>query len=355
MNNSTEINLELAKLTNGGRIYLPVGKYNIVEPIVVDTPCIKIEGEVWNYSADPNGVFESKYGTKLRHTRLDIPAIIMSRENVIGGNIIKDIGIQGDIVGMDTRGMFNYENPAASAGICFCSKRVDQAEVSKVSCCGLAAAVVVTGTAEIDACTFEKINADGCCIGIYFAPRASYYARFCHCIVADTPSYGFFANGEKAYVHNLDISDTYFVRNGGAFPKDNPYPKAAVCFYKVSKCAIRNNVFDAAGTFWYYEPTATHNSERQPSTTAVPALYLEGNNNRIIGNSFANSSADSIVINGDGNIIMNNIVDNDIVINGNGNIISNNVFTSENSKVILSAVSKDNEFIGIPESRIIRR
>lgn len=352
---STELNLGLAKLTNGGRLYLPVGKYDIDEPIVIDTPCIKLEGEVWNYSSDPNGVFESKYGTKLRLTRKDIPAIFMSRENVLGGNIIKDIGIQGDIVGMDTRGMFNYENPAASAGICFDAKRVDQGEVSKISCCGLAAAVVATGTSEIDACTFEKINADGCCIGIYFAPRASYYAMFRHCIVADTPSYGFFVNGEKAYMHSLDISDMRFVRNGGAFPEDNPYPKAAFCFYKVSKCALRDNVFDAAGTFWYYESNAKSNNERQPSTNSIPALYVEGNKNRIIGNVFSNSSSDSIVIKGNSNIVMNNIVDNNIVIDGSGNIISNSIFTNENAKVILSAESKDNEFIGIPENRIIRR
>lgn len=352
VNDSRSINSQLAKLEKGGKVYLPVGQYEVDEPILIDTPCIKLEGEVWNYSSDPNGVFESKYGTKLRLSRNDIPAVYISRDNILGGNIVKDIGVQGNIVGMDTRGMFDFSAPAASAAVCFDSKRVDQGEFSKISCCGLASAVSVTGTAEIDACTFEKINADGCCIGFYFAPRASYYAMFRNCVVADTPSYGFFVNGENAYMHSLDISDMTFVRNGGAFPEDNPYPRAALCFYKVSKCAVRNNIFDASGTFWYYDDDATSNSQRSPSTQPTPSLFIVGNKNRIIGNTVVNGAADAIVIKGDNNIIMNNIVDRNIVIQGNNNIIAGNVFTSEDARVIVSKGSIGNEFINISENKL---
>ena len=349
------INEIIKKLTNGGKVYLPAQKYEIDSPVIIDTPCIKLEGEVWNYSSDPNGVFESPYGTKLKLIRDDIPAICVSKKNVLGGNIIKDIGIQGNIEGMDTRGLFDFDNPVASAGICFDGKRVDQAEVSKVSCCGLASAICVTGTAEIDGCTFEKINTDGCCIGIYFAPGASYYPMFRNCIAADNPWYGFFASGEDIPMYYLDVDGFNFVRNGGGFPEKFPYPKAAACFYKVSYSSVRNCIFDLPGVFWYYENCATSNEQRQVSSNPVPALYIEGDNNKIIGNIFTNSTADSIVVNGNNNIILNNILDSNIVVKGNGNTLISNVFTSEKGKVIVEKGSSDNEFVNIHENKIVYR
>ena len=51
---------------------------------------------------------------------------------------------------------------------------------------------------ELDACIFDRVNTDGCCIGVYFAPRAAYYPHFRHCVMADNPSYGFFADGTQA-------------------------------------------------------------------------------------------------------------------------------------------------------------
>lgn len=344
---------ELAMLKKGGKLYLPVGTYDIDETILMDTPCIKMEGEVWNYSSDPNGVFESEYGTKLRMRNNDIPAIIMSKDHVLGGNIIKDIGIQGNIVGMDTRGLFRYDNPRASAGIYFDHQRIDQAEFSKISFCGLASAICASGNAEIDACTFEKLNTDGCCIGIYFAPNASYYTMFRNCIVADTPCYGFFVNGQGRNIHHLEIRDMKFVRNGGAFAKDDPYPKAAVCLYQVSDCSIRNCTFDCAGTFWYYAADAKHNDERQPYTQATPALWIEGNKNHIIGNTFSNCMADAIIIHGDDNIIMNNIIDRNVIIKGKRNIISGNIFTNKDAKILLDD-AEDTRFIQVEEERIQR-
>ena len=328
-----DINAAIAEYKKGGKVYLTTGEYCVSDTVLLDTPCLKIEGESWNYPSDPNGVFESEYGTKLRLAKSGIPAIRIGKENVIGGATVKDIGIQGNICGMDTRGMFDYESPASASGICFDAKRVDQCEFSKVSFTGLASAICVTGDAEIDGCTFEKLNTDGCCIGVYFAPRASYYARFRHVIAADTPEYGFLVNGEKAFMHNLDIDGAHFVRNGGGFRERVPFPKAAVCFYKVSKCAVRNCIFDAPGVFWYYEPDAVKNSERQPQKNAVPALVIEGNGNRIISNTFLNCSAEAIIINGDNNIVMNNICDGDIVVNGKNNTVLNNVFTKESAGI----------------------
>lgn len=347
------INEKIENLHNGGKVYLPSGQYDISKPLVIDMPCVKIEGEVWNYPSDPNGVFESDYGTKLRLTKNDIPAIFMSIKNVIGGNVIRDIGIQGNIKGMDTRDLFDFDNPCASAGICFNGQRVDQAEISKVSFCGLASGVCVTGSAEVDACTFEKINADGCSIGFYFAPRASYYAMFRTSVVADNPLYGFFANGENSEMYNLDINDCIFVRNGGAFPESFTYPKSAVCLYKVNESSVRNSTFDMSGTFWYFDDDATENTQRQPFTQKTPALWIEGNGNRITGNTISHSASHAIVIKGDNNVIINNIVDSDIIIDGNNNIVSNNIFTNDDSKIIIAKGTKNTEFINIPEERIV--
>lgn len=352
--NITDLNKELNAMKHGGKMYLPVGEYSVDQPIVVDIPCIKIEGEVWNYPSDPNGVFESPYGTKLKMGNNHIPAFSIGEQVVLGGNVIKDIGIQGNITGMDTRGLFDYQNPTASAGLCFQGTRVDQAEFSKLSMCGLASAVCVTGNAEIDACTFEKMNTDGCCVGFYFSPRASYYAMFRNCVVADTPSYGFFVNGEGKCMHHLDISGLAFVRNGGAFPDDNPYPTAALCFYEVSNCSVRNCTFDRTGTFWYYLPDAKLNKDRQSSKQATPDLFIKGNSNRIDGNIFTNGTTDAIVIHGDNNIIMNNVLDRNIVIYGNNNILINNVFTKEDAGIMVSEQSSGNQFINIPDERIRR-
>ncbi|MBR4063072.1 MAG: right-handed parallel beta-helix repeat-containing protein [Clostridia bacterium] len=339
------IQKEISKLRSGGKIYLPVGRYDISEPIGIDTPCVKLEGEVWNYSSDPNGVFESDFGTKLKLTGGGFPAIRVGESRTLGGNIIKDIGIAGDFVGMDTRESFDYQNPSASSGICFDAVRVDQGEVSKVSFCGLGSAVCVTGDSEIDAVRFEKLNTDGCCIGIYFAPRASYYALFKSCICADNPRYGFLANGENSSMHNLRISECYFVRNGGAFTEKDRFPRAAVTLYQVSRAAVENNVFDLPGVFWYYEPDAANNRQKEVFKQKTPALWVEGNKNRIIGNTFTHCTAPAITVIGDGNVIMNNITDGDIVIKGNNNIVSGNVFTNPNARLIIEEGSEGNEII----------
>ena len=81
-------------------------------------------------------------------------------------------------------------------------------------------------------------------------------------------------------------------------------------------------------------------------------MWIEGNNNRIISNVFSNSASDAIVIKGNGNILNNNIVDKDVIIDGIGNIVSNLIFTNPDAGVIVSANSKQTEFINVPEHRI---
>ena len=71
-----------------GRIHLSAQQYNITEPILIDRPCVRLEGEVWAYSSDPNGVFESHYGTQLR---------LRGNGNILMNNIADgDVIIEGD-------------------------------------------------------------------------------------------------------------------------------------------------------------------------------------------------------------------------------------------------------------------
>ena len=339
----------------GGRLNLTCGRYDLTETVVLDTSSLCLSGDVWSCNTDPNGVFEPKHGTKLRLMRTDIPALEVGKHtSPVSGAIVRDLGFQGNIPGMDTRKIVDFSAPEKSAGLCLASVRTDQCEFSKLSCCGLANGVAVTGNAEVDACSFEKINADGCANGVWFAPRASFYARFRFCILADTPYYGFYAATTKS-MHNLEIFDTHFVRNGGCFVDGDGRTPAAVLFDGVSRCAVAHCLFDDPGTFWYYNDDATQNTERQPSHRPLVALWVIGNENRIKDNTFLHSSSDSIRIEGKGNVLLANIVDGNVRISGEGNIVSGLVFTKPDARLILEGAARDTTtVIGVPEARILR-
>ncbi len=340
----------------GGLLNLESARYDIEKSIVLDTSSLALDGGVWACNTDPNGVFESKFGTKIRMHGTDYPALVMGRAtDPISGAIIRNLGVQGDIVGMDTRPLVNFDEPRRAAGLCLDTVRTDQCAFTKLSFCGLANAVVATGNAEIDACIFENINTDGCGNGIWFSPGASYYARVRSCIFADNPYYGFYLGGRGKSIHNLEILDCHFVRNGGAFLDSDGHLPAAVFFDGASKCAITHCLFDDPGTFWYYDDNATRNEERQPSHIKIPALRIEGNENRIRDNTFRNSSSDSITVNGNGNILLNNIVDGDVRISGKGNTVATLVFTKPSSRLILEGEARDTTVIlGVEDWRIVR-
>lgn len=341
----------------GGILTLESGRYNIEKSIVFDTPCICLSGGVWACNTDPNGVFESKFGTKLRMHGTDYPAILVGDQcDPINGSILRDLGIQGDITGMNTKVLVDFAHPGNAAGLCFRAVRTDQCSFTKLSFCGLANAVTVMENAELDACTFENLNTDGCGNGFWFSPRASYYTRFRSCVVADTPYYGFYLGGNGKFIHNLEIADCYFVRNGGAFTEEISMQPAAVFFDHVSDCEVNHCIFDAPGTFWYYDPDATQNNQRQPSQRKTTALKIIGNKNRIRDNSFQNSSGDSIELEGDRNILIGNIVDGNVRIKGSGNTVVNLVFTTDNARLILEGNAKDTTVLqGVESWRLVKK
>lgn len=341
-----------AKSLHGGEIFLPSARYDLYKTVSVDTPCLALRGEIWGYSSDPNGVFEGKHGTKLRLCRGDFPALRVGVLDMIGGCQVENLGVQGDISGMDTRGLFDPDDPQKFAGLVFANTRTDQCECRKLSFCGLAAGIVATQNAEIDACVFDGINTDGCGTGIWFAPHASCYTHFRHCVVADTPAYGMYVSGKN--VRYLDIRDISFVRNGGAIPAHFPQP-AAVSLDGVNGCTLCDSVIDDAGMFWFYPPDATRNEERQKHSIPLVSLAVRGNSNRIIGNLISHTKSEAITLCGDGNILLQNTVDGDVRISGNGNVISDLIFTKPQNKLYLvGSASETTQLSGIPEERIVR-
>lgn len=344
----SDIQARLNALTCGGCVRISCGDHVIHAPLCIDGACVKLTGETWAYNADPNGVFEAHGGSKLKMPVPGSWAISAASQKVSEGLVISQLGVQGAAKGMDTRGMFRTDMPWANAGLFFFGNRIDQGEFSKLSFCGLGSGVCAHCDAELDACTFSQLNTDGCCVGIYFAPRASYYTKFRSCVVADTPWYGIWVRGNDC-IHNLDISDMTLVRNCGA-PTEDTFPAAAVYFERVNNCAFSRNLIDDPGTFWYYPPDATENNQRQPSHRDATALYIIGNRNRICDNTILHANS-AIVIKGDGNVLMNNIVSGDIVVEGCANTIVNPVFTAPDARLILKNAA-DTQLIGVPAERM---
>lgn len=335
--------------------YAKIKSAKITSTLTLDSSSSTLDGGTWSCNTDPNGVFASNYGTKLKCANGDFPLLkIGANVDLVTGSIVKNVGFQGNIVGMDTRQITDFTNPERNAGIVLDNARTDQCEFYKLSFCGLSSAVCVTNNAEVDANIFEKINADGCGNSIYFSPLYSYYTRFTDCICADNPYYGFYAKCNKA-LHNLILNGCHFVRNAGGFTDNDGLTHCAVFFDGVNECEIKNCLIDAPGVFWYYDDNATSNDERQPSTRNAVGLQVNGNKNRICDNTFLNSTCESIIINGDGNVLLNNIVDGTVIINGKNNYISNLVFTNDDAKLILKgdAISSTKIF-GISDERIIK-
>lgn len=103
--------------------------------------------------------------------------------------------------------------------------------------------------------------------------------------------------------------------------------------------------------FWYFAPDATANADHETIVHPTAGLLVKGSGNYVIGNVISHSHSDSIVVEGDGNVLMNNIADRDVIIRGSGNTIQGMVFTTPEARL---RIIGNNQVIGVPEDRIIR-
>ena len=340
---------------HGGRLTLPCGAHDIHDTITVDASGVCLAGEVWACNTDPNGVFETQHGAKIRMRGRGFAAITVGgHTDPISGAEVCSLGIQGDIEGMDVRPYMDFAHPERMSGLCLQSVRTDQCDFRQLSFCGLASGVCVTGQAEVDACLFEHLNADGCGCGIWFAPRASYYTRFRSCIVGDNPFYGFYACGKGKSMHNLMVQDMIFARNGGCFKDGDGLIHAAVLLDHVNNSAVERCLIDDPGTFWYYDRDATVNDQRQPSHRRTAALHVIGSGNRLRDNTVLHASAEAVIIEGDRNVLTGTIADGDMRISGSGNVVTNLIFTRPEARLILTGEAAASTVIsGVPEDRIV--
>lgn len=320
------------KTERGGHVNLDSARYDITNTIEITAPCTRLSGEVWSYSSDPNGVFDSIYGTKLK-LAMPCAAVTIGNHGMVQGSMIENIGFFGTRKGMDTRGLMTQEGPNTECGLHIVKNRLDQGEFFKLSFCGMGAAIRADEESELDACRFDRLNLDGNANGVWFTPKASFYTRFSRCVVADNPFYGFYADGTTARIHNLEIVDNLFVRNGGAFMDNGNFEPAAVLLKHINNSLVRDNLFDYSGTHWLYNDEGEADS-KQVIRRQTKALVIYGNGNRIIGNVFSHMSDAAIYIIGDNNILLNNITDGNVVLIGKNNQVNGLMFTNDEAHLI---------------------
>ena len=77
---------------------------------------------------------------------------------------------------------------------------------------------------------------------------------------------------------------------------------------------------------------------------------MRGNENTISDNVISNSHAASVIVRGNGNVLLNNIADRDVIVEGNGNTISGLVFTTAEARLVIRG--EHNQIRGVPEDRI---
>lgn len=377
----------LSSCVNGGKVNVKSGCYLVGEPIVVDGNCINIEGDIWNYPSHPNGVYESYDGTKLKPTASAFPIMKFANGN---GIRISQLGFNGIVSNGNTKGRFNYSNPSIDCGLELTTPYSDQFEFERLSFTGLACGIVANkSSAQLDAFIIDRINADGCDVGMYFNIGSAIYGKIKDCIVADNPAHGFYFKGSLS---GSTISGMVFVRNGGGYSDTQKTALGAdnlcaVYINKLNKSKFINNVIHNSGTYhdttqsaegtWEYQNASglifnsasseirgndvseaqnysavfggDYNTYRDNSFTGNNGVIINGSYNLFYGNSItARNNTTALTVNGNSNKIMALDSEGTIVLNGNNNI----VYRQGYEKVIVSAGSKYNKLFGFDANQI---
>jgi parallel beta-helix repeat protein len=150
-------------------------------------------------------------------------------------------------------------------------------------------------------------------------------------------------------------ADVYQSYAPGGFRDEEELIPAALLYDHINASSVEHNLFDDPGTFWFFDRNAGNNDMRIPSYRKTVAIHIIGDENRITGNTILHSSDASIVVEGDKNVLMNNIADGNVRIRGRGNIVVNQVFTSPEARLMLEGeAAESTTVVGVPDGRIIR-
>ena len=157
--------------TGGGKVVIPKGIYAITQQIVIPSRNLNIEGAVWNYPQDPNGVHPSNTGTKLSLLTNTIESVFKTNSDMSGMRM-SQLGFQGltttwDYDNADGNGVDYYYDPEniKNVGLFIGSGRFDQVSLHRLSFCGCSVGILAKYT--IDANVWSEINTDGCDFGIF--------------------------------------------------------------------------------------------------------------------------------------------------------------------------------------------
>ena len=337
--NTGGINTAINENTDrGGKVVIPIGEYTISSPIIIKKDCINLEGEIWNYPAHPNGVYESNNGSKLKLASSNIPAIKLSQ--IWNGWRIAQIGVAGTVSNGGTKGLFDKSNPGINCGLLI-NTYTDQFEVNRVSFEGLAAGIVGINCTW-DAGIISRVNADGCNIGIYLETDSTYYDKIKDCILSDCPAFGMYIKSNSSF-EGLEICGNVMVRNGGGLTSQQiedfgGEDEIASCVIKGLRNSIFKHNFIHQPGVWMNSTSGTPTAEYQDmygvlfdaSMSSFENNNIQGDKGNIIRGNRVNVANNvmlsKLMIYGENHLVSGNIL-SEIVVYADGCYISNNQCT----------------------------
>jgi len=319
--------------TRGGKVRVPAKTFSVSTAVRVTTN-VHIEGDIWNYSGYPNGVYPSEMGSKLALLNANIAAIELSTIGAYGVRIAQ-IGIQGMVLNSNTQGLFSVANNGKHCGISLLTG-ADQCELYRITCTGLAVGISAYG--YIDACLIDRVNTDGCNVGIYFHPRGSYYTKIKDSIIADCPSQGIWVGKVTDPISTLILDGLVLVRNCGGITSTQLLESeaASALITGVDKSRISNcQIVDTGNWSEYF--TVGDGVTPTKHTVIATGLILDGTTCMVVDNIIDKATGHSAIFRGSANQIINNYfgADDCVLISGNSMKFSNNdVVTAVNSNSV---------------------
>lgn len=304
-------NILLVKIPNGVNI--------LNSPIIYNVDNVRMFGEIWGYSNDPDGIYPATKGAILKlpmeessYINSPFPAIKIENMNHRSG-IIENIGINGKAI-PDTRGLFDLAHLSYYTAI-YMSVYLDQFRIHHINAqgCGCAVAAV-----KIDACNIDRINADGCDVGVYI--DYGYYNTIENNLLSDCLSYAILIESKTNTTRTTRILNNTIVRcgyNSGNQSQYNNLPIAAL-YLKMNRGIVACNEITQSGMWWY---PATEPVGVPRTNNDCNGLYIEGDKNIISSNHIAESARKDVVIKGNNNIIGGDNRIGKIEIHGNNNVV----------------------------------
>ncbi len=347
----------MAALRAGG-VVLGSNKYIISTPININSDGIKLHGDVYANSIDPDGLAPATFGTNLSLSTTNSKMVGVYFDGTrMGGTGAKNLAISGGLV--DNRFIFTaapqvtYVNRAtdttSNVGM-YIRGGCDQGTWEECSINNMGIGIYMRPWSDqsnfIDTCIFRHINTDGCGYGIVCTQAV--FTRITDCVCSDQYYAGVvMLNGRGSSLTNCTI-----VRCGGAnsdpicaqvslgstLGASGGQLLAAVVWNhndanndltigygsSINGCRIED-----AGICWL-SPSRTSPPYYQSRTTIlnVHGLVLYGQDTSVTGNSFVNNSGSGVYASGlqcqfNANTFAYNALDG-LDIYGNGHSITGN-------------------------------